>query len=390
MTANLTDVRTEMPNYDEYEHWQRHGEILGIAIHHSETINRATGEPMGNANHLAEYHVNVRGWAHGGYNYVITPTGEIEYALDEKVPAYHADFEDPSDSLGLEYGQYWNNHYLAICLVGWFSDQRSYRDKQGHTHQIPNHHTTPTEAQMAALISLIQELRQKYDIPVENVRGHRELAGSHTVCPGFNLDPAAVRRQLTTLDQSDAPPDLTVVDLDVEVQPGTHVLVIPDTDKYLNVAMTYIWKFQPDVTFAMNDIAGKWKYVTIIDSGDDVTHSHIMRLQQAGAKIVQRVTGSPLDVRELLDKLAQDDRRFLTEDEESLSQDGLSSETSQTYTVQPGDTLSVIAKQLYGDTGLWRVIFEANRNTLGPSTTVYPEQRLQIPPVSGQPSKVTE
>lgn len=390
MTANLTDVRTEMPNYDEYEHWQRHGEILGIAIHHSETINRATGEPMGNANHLAEYHVNVRGWAHGGYNYVITPTGEIEYALDEKIPAYHADFEDPSDSLGLEYGQYWNNHYLAICLVGWFSDQRSYRDKQGHTHHVPNNHTTPTEAQMTALISLIQELRQKYDIPVENVRGHRELAGSHTVCPGFNVDPAAVRRHLTTLDQRDAVPDFTVVDLDVEVQPGSHVLVIPDTDKYLNVAMTYIWKFQPDVTFTMNDLAGKWKYVTLIDSGDDVNRSHIMRLQQAGATMVQRITGSPLDVRELLDKLAQDNRRFLTEDEESLSQDGLSSETSQTYTVQPGDTLSVIAKQLYGDTGLWRVIFEANRNTLGPSTTVYPEQRLQIPPVSGQPSKVTE
>ena len=37
------------------------------------------------------------------------------------------------------------------------------------------------------------------------------------------------------------------------------------------------------------------------------------------------------------------------------------------YTVRPGDTLSSIARRHYGDEGLWRVIYEANRRSIGPN-----------------------
>ena len=135
MPPNVVDVRDQMPNYETYKNWQRSGDILGIAIHHSGTADRQTGQPTGDAFNYFDYHVNGRGWVHGGYNYVITGEGVIQYALDEKIAAYHAGFKDVDNSEGLEFGQYWNNHYLAICVAGWFSDNRTYRDDEGvHPH----------------------------------------------------------------------------------------------------------------------------------------------------------------------------------------------------------------------------------------------------------------
>ena len=163
MTLNIKDVREAMPNYDFYKDWHRSGDILGIAIHHSATANRLTGAPVGDAATFFNYHVNTRGWAHGGYNYVITGAGEIEYALDDGISAYHAGFKDPDDSEGLEYGQFWDNHYLAICLAGWFSEDRTYRDESDQIRAIPNNYTHPSEVQLEALISLVQDLRQKLD-----------------------------------------------------------------------------------------------------------------------------------------------------------------------------------------------------------------------------------
>jgi len=38
---------------------------------------------------------------------------------------------------------------------------------------------------------------------------------------------------------------------------------------------------------------------------------------------------------------------------------------SQTYEVQPGDTLATIAQQFYSDPTLWRRIYDANAETIG-------------------------
>lgn len=49
------------------------------------------------------------------------------------------------------------------------------------------------------------------------------------------------------------------------------------------------------------------------------------------------------------------------------------------YTVRPGDTLSKIAKQFYGDPSLYMVIFEANRDQLRDPNVVRVGQVLEIP-----------
>lgn len=49
------------------------------------------------------------------------------------------------------------------------------------------------------------------------------------------------------------------------------------------------------------------------------------------------------------------------------------------YVVQQGDTLSGIAQEVYGESRLWRTIFEANRDQLPTETSLRAGQRLRIP-----------
>jgi nucleoid-associated protein YgaU len=53
--------------------------------------------------------------------------------------------------------------------------------------------------------------------------------------------------------------------------------------------------------------------------------------------------------------------------------------TSRTYTVQAGDSLSKIAKEMYGDAGKYQQIFEANQPMLKDPDKIYPGQVLRIP-----------
>ena len=49
------------------------------------------------------------------------------------------------------------------------------------------------------------------------------------------------------------------------------------------------------------------------------------------------------------------------------------------YTVKSGDSLSKIAKEVYGDASKYGVIFEANKPMLKDPDLIYPNQTLRIP-----------
>jgi len=51
----------------------------------------------------------------------------------------------------------------------------------------------------------------------------------------------------------------------------------------------------------------------------------------------------------------------------------------RTYTVQPGDSLCKIARNVYGDESRWREILEANRDVLSDDAVVFVGQELVIP-----------
>jgi len=52
---------------------------------------------------------------------------------------------------------------------------------------------------------------------------------------------------------------------------------------------------------------------------------------------------------------------------------------SRFYEVKPGDTLSKIAREVYGDANAYQQIFEANRPMLSDPDKIYPGQTLRIP-----------
>jgi nucleoid-associated protein YgaU len=51
----------------------------------------------------------------------------------------------------------------------------------------------------------------------------------------------------------------------------------------------------------------------------------------------------------------------------------------QTYTVVAGDSLSKIAKKLYGNANAWNTIFQANKDKISSPDLIRPGQVLRIP-----------
>jgi hypothetical protein len=207
MTLNIKDVRTQMPNYENYKNWSRTGDILGVTLHHSATANRITGAPIGSAASFFDYHVNTLGWAHGGYNYVITGTGEIEYALDNNIAAYHAGFKDPDNSEGLEYGQFWNNHYLAICCPAGSAENRTYRDDGGETAVIPNNYTRPTAEQMESLISCLISCVKNTTSPLIMSAVIVNWPVAAPFVPAMNFSPGDIREALRQAEEPTPDPE---------------------------------------------------------------------------------------------------------------------------------------------------------------------------------------
>ncbi len=54
-------------------------------------------------------------------------------------------------------------------------------------------------------------------------------------------------------------------------------------------------------------------------------------------------------------------------------------DATQWHEVVPGDTLSKIAEKYYGDSSLYRDIFEANRDQLDDPDKIQVGQKLRIP-----------
>lgn len=63
----------------------------------------------------------------------------------------------------------------------------------------------PTVEQLSSLLELLKKLMSKYDIPKENVIGHREVVGASTACPRNNLQKwvSNFRGQKDEIDRSE-------------------------------------------------------------------------------------------------------------------------------------------------------------------------------------------
>lgn len=57
----------------------------------------------------------------------------------------------------------------------------------------------PSSKQMDTLYDFLLDKSEKYNVPPENILGHRELEGVNTVCQGKNLDVGRIRSVLAKL-----------------------------------------------------------------------------------------------------------------------------------------------------------------------------------------------
>jgi nucleoid-associated protein YgaU len=60
-------------------------------------------------------------------------------------------------------------------------------------------------------------------------------------------------------------------------------------------------------------------------------------------------------------------------------QGGSSSTATKIYEVKPGDSLSKIAKNEYGNANAWPKIYEANKDILKDPNKIFPGQKLKVP-----------
>ena len=122
-------------------------------------IVHCSANKAGSALRMADidrYHRSL-GWIGCGYHYVIPTDGTIEAGRPEEMLGAHC--------------QNHNKHSIGVCYIGGLSADGSPMD-------------TRTEAQRAALRSLLTDLRQRY--PKALIVGHRDL-NPHKACPCFDV-----------------------------------------------------------------------------------------------------------------------------------------------------------------------------------------------------------
>jgi nucleoid-associated protein YgaU len=78
-------------------------------------------------------------------------------------------------------------------------------------------------------------------------------------------------------------------------------------------------------------------------------------------------------------KPADDEMPDFSDVQSGASSTAPAAQAFETYVVVKGDTLSKIAKRVYGSANSWQKIFEANTDVLKDPNKIFPGQKLKIP-----------
>jgi len=127
---------------------------IKITVHH--TAEERDNAKVSDAEHMRDidrYHQKERGWACIGYHFVISPNGTIFQGRPVKYQGAHVSKHNPLN--------------VGVALMGNFETSK------------------PSNAQVASLKRLIKGLQLYFNIPKQNLYGHRDLGD--TLCPGKEL-----------------------------------------------------------------------------------------------------------------------------------------------------------------------------------------------------------
>jgi N-acetyl-anhydromuramyl-L-alanine amidase AmpD len=273
----IQDLIESLPKHktDEYE-TRSLEDIRYLVIHHS-----ALPSIVG-AKSIAAYHVRRNEWPGIGYHYVVAENGSLYQTNALEATSYHAVKANP-------YG-------VGICFLGNFTK------------------TAPPPAQIQAGAHLVAWLLGELDLPIESIKGHRDLMG--TACPGNQWVvgqkwKAMLYGQVRQVQQEKALPAQPKPD---ESKAIYHYLLFWASGEewavrdWLN-AINYIGVFRPTVGFSAED-AAQAQYVTIVGGTSGVPEEVENELKAAGCQVERIVGKDDAEMKRMLDRMAQQGRRF--------------------------------------------------------------------------------
>lgn len=153
--SKFVDLRDPIPGDSYNWSWVRPlSQVKFLAIHH--TAGPDTQTPT----EIANFHINSNGWGGIGYHFLIDKNGTVYYVGD--ISTARANVANLNDQV------------LGICLIGSFISGKE-----------------PTSAQLDSAHKLCDFFINNYpDLTNlsswDQVRGHKELPGQSTTCPGDN------------------------------------------------------------------------------------------------------------------------------------------------------------------------------------------------------------
>ena len=139
----------------------------GIVVHHT------AAPPSQSVEDIHAYHQEI-GWIGIGYSLVQTADGVWREGRGIDTEGAHA--------------KGYNRDTIGICLTGNFE-----------TRPVP-------DDRWLSLVSMCAALCRRYGLSAADVRGHRELPGAATLCPGKYIDMDRLRREVSERLRRTAPP----------------------------------------------------------------------------------------------------------------------------------------------------------------------------------------
>jgi len=135
-----------------------------ITVHHSAMEAGPQGRSSQSASGYTvagtqEHHIDANGWGDIGYHFLIDPDGRIYAGRGLQWQGAHAGGADGAN----------NVENIGVCLLGNFQAER------------------PTARAVASLQRLLDDLRDRFGIPLAAVTGHQHF--KNTACPGRYLQP---------------------------------------------------------------------------------------------------------------------------------------------------------------------------------------------------------
>jgi len=112
------------------------------------------------AKEIRSWHVKGNGWKDIGYHIVVRRDGTVEFGRPISQVGAHA--------------RGYNAHSIGVCWVGGVNEDMDPENNM-------------TEIQEEELWCVIDNLINVYDIPKENVVGHRDLPEVTKSCPSFDV-----------------------------------------------------------------------------------------------------------------------------------------------------------------------------------------------------------